>query len=149
LSLWDVSDVEAWCCKVLADDGRVLPYEWDDRLADLIGIAWEASLRFDPAKVGRRQWSFEKWGYCILRNRLVDLQRKRYGRRQWESGNPTRFYSLDADDDRRGLGDAVAAWAGDLADDRDPALSRLLHGGDRQHARDLAELGLEPPRRAA
>lgn len=159
LELWDVHDVEALVFRALLDEGGTPPWELEDRAADLIGFAWELSQRYHPDKQGAKRWTFEQFCYFRLRCRIVDLRRKQHGRTKWVWG-PSTFdktvekpartvVSLDGPAGDGELGELVGTRAGDPTDDRDPTLGRLLDGGDRHRARDLAELGLEPPRRAA
>jgi Sigma-70 region 2 len=149
-ALFDVSDVEALCRKVL-DSSNVPLCEYEDTLVELIADCWVLSETYDPARTP----SFSTFAYRRLRLRVVDAARRRY-RTRWvfrdsvyERPAP-QLLNFDVDDPERGrLDDTLASRAGDPADDRDSSLAGLLEGGDSQRARDLDELGLEPPGRAA
>ena len=160
LPLHDVRDVEALCRAVLRRADLRLPHhEEEDALAYLISAAWELSERWDPTKDRAREKgrepSFAASAERDRRRRLVDFQRSRY-RTRWvpkgyvyERQRPD-LVSLN-DEGRGGVDEALAARSGDRPADRDSDLPRLYAGGggSRARERDYAELGLEPPCRAA
>ena len=80
LAFWDVHDVEAFARRVL--DNRLSawgaylePCDYDDAVAYLIVIAWQLSNRYDPSKGP----SFSTYAYRILRLRVTDWYRARFG----------------------------------------------------------------------
>jgi hypothetical protein len=149
LRLYDVRDVEKLCRKVLIDDGRVLQHEFDDRLADLIDICWELSLRYDTDKQGASGWRFEEWAYCTLRNRLIDIHRKRWGNESWRAGQPNREYSLDTADSDSRPRDLPTSDSGSETDPGADALLRLLGERSSERARDKRVIRAAITRRRA
>jgi DNA-directed RNA polymerase specialized sigma24 family protein len=118
----------------------------EDALAYLIAVAWQVSLRYDPARGVR----FDSYLYSILSHRCTDWLREDEGRTRWQfSGHehvrerPT-LLSLDAprasESDERELGELVAAADGRDEADRDAALEWLERSRDRERARDLGRL---------
>jgi hypothetical protein len=146
LRLYECDNVEGICRSVL-DRSRVPERDREDALAFLISSAWELSERYERGDGPSR------FGYHLktrLPFKLVDWQRKRYGRTTWKfSGHAYErprvdLVSLDADGDS--LGAALAADGGDFADGRYECESGLELERDRQRVRDLALLGLAPDR---
>jgi hypothetical protein len=172
-ALHDLEDAERFVSKVLDDSLRkrgayLRSHEREDALSFLLATLWELSERWDP----ERAPSFATYAYRTLRLRVVDFYRQEYGRTRWQwsdtlyererpavfsieretgtGGRDPRHHTSGNTDRITGeLARAYAARSSDPADDRAPDLSRLLAGGDRQRSRDLYELGLEPPGRAA
>ena len=154
LALHDVRDTEALCVSVLRRSRLELSsHDFEDALSFLIEAAWKLSLGYQR---GDRPASFSSYAAPILQRRVTDWQRKTKGRTRWtfrdhiyERPRPI-LVSLDSvtpELDR--LGASLDPRAGDLEDGGDPAFGGLQAGGDRQRARDLDALGLEPPERAA
>jgi DNA-directed RNA polymerase specialized sigma24 family protein len=142
LPLHDVRDAVALCGNVIARSRLTLsPDEHDDLLTYLVETAWKLSLRYEQGRGSTT--TFAGWATTILRMRIVDWQREKYGR-----GYRPHFVSLD-DPEHDRVGASLEAGDGDPADSGDPALGGLLADRDRERARDYAELGLAPPRRVA
>jgi hypothetical protein len=140
LQLHDVRDVERLAQSVLTRAGLSLSYhDNEDALAFLVEEAWLASTRYEPAQGVR----FSTYCTTVLQRRVVDWQRKRFGRTVWKiRGREYRrerpaIVSLDA-----GLLDAQRTGAGDPADGGGADLSRLLAGGSSTRTRDLETLNL-------
>jgi hypothetical protein len=173
-ALHDVEDVER-LVRTALDDGlrargaHLRVHQYDDALAFLLGAAWEISERWEP---GRGGVAFATFLYRTIRLRLVDWWRAEFGRSKWQFSNGAHvrerpvIYSIERETGVSGgdprhntaassdivtgeLARAYAEKSSDPATDRCPDLSRLLTGGSRQLVRDLAELGLETPKRAA
>ena len=90
------------------------------------------------------------WVFLKLGQRLVDAKRAEF-RTRWVAKNYVyerprpELVSLES-----GLDESLAEGDRNLEADRDPHfLTRLYADGSGQTARDLDELGLSPPRRAA
>lgn len=147
LPLHDVRDAEAFASAVI--DRSNLSLRWHERedlLAYLLATAWELSLAFDPG----RGASFSAFAGAALRRHVVDWQRKRFGRTVWKFRDRVheRPRTVVVSLDEPGLVESLAARRGDPQTDRSPDLGRLLAGGGRERARDLATLGLGAARRA-
>jgi DNA-directed RNA polymerase specialized sigma24 family protein len=154
-ALHDLENVENFVVKVLDDTLRargayLQRHEYEDAVSFLLGAAWTLSEQWDPG----RGVSFSSFAYRTLRLRVVDWYRAEFGRSKWQFANGTHVRERPAvlsidDPDGNPLVDTLRTRAGDPTDDRDPDLERVLAGGDRQVARDLELLGVEPPKRAA
>jgi hypothetical protein len=166
LSLFDVNDVEALCGSEIRRSSLSLSHQdWEELLVYLIESVWEASLRFEPGVIRSKSTvnpeadgqGFGCWARLTLRRRIVDWQRAKLGRTRWQFRNPdgsirihererTIILSLDTDDSVRDqLGATVTAGSGDFASGSELGFGGLDVSGNRQRARDLELLGLEPP----
>jgi DNA-directed RNA polymerase specialized sigma24 family protein len=152
LSLFDLHDVERLVGSVISGNKRLHlnPQQYESLTTYVIEEVWRCSLRYDPG----RGTAFTTFAYETASRRVLDWLRLEFGRNKWQFADRTiertqpELVSLDGIESDR-LDAAVAAGAGDPADDWSPGLEGLLECGDRQYARDLELLGLEPPRRAA
>lgn len=145
LELHDIRDVEAFCGRAMdaelrARGIRLEPADREDLLAYIIGVAWELSVGYRPG----RSSSFSSYAYRILRLRVADYFRERFGATRRGRILP-QIVSLDAailSDDRThelrfGAIDTYygthAAGSCDPAEYRCPDLARLLspRGGGR------------------
>jgi DNA-directed RNA polymerase specialized sigma24 family protein len=151
LSLQGIDDVEPFAVAIVQRSRIELNHhDREDLITYLVETCWELSLRYEPGGI-----SFSTWAGATLRNRIVDWQRKRYGRtryvfsdRVFERKLPE-LVSLDADGPSGdSLGDTLGTRAGDPAADRGADLARLLGAGSSTRTRDYEALGLKPPRRA-
>ena len=151
LKLHGIDDVERFAVAIVHRSGIELSdHDREDLVAYLVAETWQLSVRYQPGGI-----SFSTWAGTTLRKRLVDWQRKRFGRTRFvfhdriiERPRP-QLVSLDADDpDGTPLGATVGSLAGDPAADRSPDLARLLGAGGRSRAWDYEAFGLEPPGRA-
>ena len=158
LALWDVDDTAAFCAAIVNRSG--LPLSWSDReelQQHLFTICWELSLRYDSGNP-RYPPRFSVYATNLLRLRIVDWQRAKFGRSRWTNPNGhagtvyerprPEFVSFDDAKARGRLDETLAERNGDSEADRDEALGGLLAERDREAARDYDTLGLEPPRRA-
>lgn len=156
LSLHGIDDVEAFAGAIVQRSWLELSHhDREDLHAYLVAECWRLSLRYergDPQFPPR----FSVYATPILRNRVVDWQRKRFGRTRWTFKDQVierklpQLVSLDADDPERDrLVDRLGAGAGDSAADWDEALGGLVGERDRTRAWDYETLGLCPPRRVA
>ena len=151
LSLHEIDDVEAFTLAIVQRSRLELSHhDREDLVAYLLTECWRLSLRFEPGGI-----SFSTYAGTTLRGRLVDWQRKRFGRTRYVFSDRVlerklpELVSLDADDSNGDpLGDNLGTRAGDPAADRDPDFERLLRTGSGTRARDYEALGLKPPRRA-
>jgi DNA-directed RNA polymerase specialized sigma24 family protein len=156
LQLHDIRDVEAYC-RTLLQNARleITQHDAEDALAYLVETAWELSTK-EP-----RQWhtSFSGWLTPLLRLRIIDWQRQRYGRITWtfrdyerDTGrrpqNLTRprpsIHSLDDQ-----LADPHATSTMGNPEHRDPDLVRLLTRRASPNAGPYKNLGRKPTHRAA
>lgn len=148
LTLHDVSDTERLVRRALNDALResratLSPADYDDALAELISVAWQLSLSFDPSRS-----SFSRYAYRVCKLRLVDWYRRNLpgGR----SSIRPELVSFDAElrsdgrgDDApapeldRGLEQALASRQGDRDVDRATDLARAFGGVTRSRARAL------------
>jgi DNA-directed RNA polymerase specialized sigma24 family protein len=157
LQLHDVDDTQRFVATIV--NGSGLELSWSDRQdleQSLLVVAWEISLSYEP---GRIRKGFSTWAGIILRRRIVDWQRAKLGRTKWQFRNPDgsiRTYERERpqlvpfdDSARDRLEQNQPEGAGDSAAGGDLSLAGLDSEGDRQRARDLELLGLEPPRGAA
>ena len=79
-ALHDVSDVEAFAVAILKPRAASIPSrDHEDAVAYLIETAWELSLGYDSEQMRR----FSVWAGYVLRQRLVDWERRQYGRTRW------------------------------------------------------------------
>jgi DNA-directed RNA polymerase specialized sigma24 family protein len=148
LRLHNVDDASAFCCAIVSRSGLNLSFHDREDLEEfLLAECWRLSLRYQPG--GPKD--FDGWAARILRVRVVDWQRSRFGRTRYRYSNPdwNRDFTPPSFVSYDGLDESLATGPGDPADDCDPAFAGLLATEDRQRARDLRTLGLEPPRRAA
>ena len=136
-------DTERLAQSVLTRAGLDLSYhDAEDALAFLIEQAWEASTRYEPGAGA----SFSTLCTVVLQRKVVDWQRKRYGRTVWKFSGGREYrrerptvVSLDT-----GLLDAEPARSGDLADSGTSSLAGILRGGSSTRAWDKETLGLGP-----
>jgi hypothetical protein len=146
LRLHDVDDGEKFAGAIASRSRLELSYhDAEDLRQFLVAELWLLSLRYDPAA---SSVSFSTWAGTTLRLRVTDWTRQRFGRTKWKWADGTSYErprpSLVPFDAR--LDDALSSGAGDPADSGDFGLAGLLSSRDRQRARDLEALGLEPPR---
>ena len=145
-SLLGIQDVEAFAGGIVQRSGlRLSVWDREELHVWLIEECWRLSLKHDAER-----GAFATWAGYALRRRVVDWERSRFGRTRWVFSDGRvyerklpRLVPLDE------LDAALAEGTGDPADGGDSTLGGLLANGDRQRARDLSELGLEAPRRAA
>jgi hypothetical protein len=148
LPLHDVDDAAKFVAAIATRSGLKLSYHDREDLEQFLLVeCWKLSRE--------RQWrsSFAGCFAPILRLRVVDWQRQRFGRTRWQFSGHTyereRPQLVSLDDARRDqLGASLAAGTSDPPASSDPDLERLLGARDRERAWDYAELGLDPPRRA-
>lgn len=82
LALHDVQDVERLCRSVLEPFRlRGSLDDFDDALAELIGVCWQLGERYDVAR--DRQPNFAAYASCILSLRVHDRIRRVRGRTRW------------------------------------------------------------------
>jgi hypothetical protein len=147
-SLLGIADVEAFTARIIQRSqlDELSAHDREELHAYLISECWRESTRFEPGGI-----TFSTLAGHVLRRRVTDWKRARYGRTVWKFR--TRTYirpttiivSLDADDPERGrLVDTLATQTSDPAADSNTDLAGLLADGSRTRARDLLELGLEP-----
>lgn len=108
LQLHDVQDVEAHVWRTISSSTHVAglrPHEREDLCAYLIGLAWELSIAYNPA---RGRVTFSSFLGTTARLRIIDWVRKERGRSKWTFSDgrvherpPVRLVSLDADDSIR------------------------------------------------
>jgi hypothetical protein len=145
LSLGDgpgrIEDVEALVRKVVDDrlrqwGARLKELDYEDLVSYLIGVSWELSRRYDPAK--DRNPNFAAYAARILSLRVADWFRTRFG--DTRHGQKPVVLSLDAPATLDGHGfekaagadrlvDTLAASTGDPALDRAPDLLGVLQRG--------------------
>ena len=104
LSLHGIDDVEAFAAAIVNRSRLELNHhDREDLACYLVETAWELSLKYqrgDPKYPPR----FSVYAAPILRNRVVDWQRKRFGRTRWVFHDRVHMrpgvelVSLDADD---------------------------------------------------
>jgi DNA-directed RNA polymerase specialized sigma24 family protein len=151
--LFDIADTAGFVGAIVNRSGLAL--SWSDREdleQYLLVTAWEISLTFEP---GKGSVGFSTYAGNILRRRTHDWVRQRNGRTVWKfSGGrvhtrerPQLVPFDNAVRDR--MDQSFAEGDGDREADWDSPLGRLLRERDREATRDLYEMGLEPPRRAA
>jgi len=146
--LLGIQDVEAFCARIIERSGLELRYhDREDLLAYLIETAWDLSLGFEP------EYSTVVFStYCgtILRRRVVDWQRRRFGRSRWVFKDRVvvrpRVDVISIDASPSLLDDTLDEEQSDREASSNSALAGLLGSGSRQRAQDLQELRLEPPR---
>lgn len=149
LQLHDVRDVEALVQSTIDGSGRYVaslrPHERDDLAAYLIGVAWELSLTYNPA---RGRVSFSSFLGTTARLRIIDWLRKERGRSKWQFADGTyererpQLVSLDADDSEHG--DLGAALAGSSVDGGESGFTdelRALRARGRRPSRRIHPLG--------
>jgi hypothetical protein len=164
LSLGDgpgrIEDVEALVRKVVDDrlrmwGARLNQIDHEDLVSYLIGVCWELSGRYDPAK--DRNPNFATYAARILTLRVADWYRQRFG--DTRHGERPIVLSLDApatlssgdgdEEDGRGrLVDSLPSREGDPADDRTPDLVGILGRGSGDEAGPHDTLGEPASRRA-
>jgi hypothetical protein len=154
LRLHDV-DAERLVRGIVTRSGLELNYyEREDLEQFLLIECWKLSLRYESGRIDK---GFGAYATVALKRRVVDWQRKRWGRTKW-SFSGGRVYvrprpeliSFDADNSVSDRLDAVESTrAGDSAPGGDEDWRRLLAERDRNRIRDFDILGLEPPQRAA
>jgi DNA-directed RNA polymerase specialized sigma24 family protein len=152
LSLHGINDVEAFVVAIVQRSRLELShYDREDLVAHLVATAWQLSLGYDHGDP-RYPPRFSVYVTPILRNRVVDWQRQRFGRTRWvfkdrvvERKLPQLVSFDDPEHDQ--LGAALGTWAGDPTADRSPDLLRVLGRRSGSRARDYEALGLRPPRR--
>ena len=151
LGLHDVRDVGAFTAAVIHRSNANLSREdMEDAHAYLITTTLELSQRYE-----QRGESFSYWVRPTLQRRLIDWQRKRFGRTRWQwsdSAYERRLIeqvSFDVDEASRDrLEQALGARDGDRTADRDADLGWLRAERDRCRARDNQLLGISPDTRA-
>ncbi len=156
LQLHDVGDTEALAAKALTDQLRATRatlsgQEREDAVSYLIGVAWEASLSYDPSLSP----SFSQFAYRRCRLRTVDWYRCRFGDTRFGGQEKRDFLdqlSLDApargaDDDFAGgtLGEGLAARPDDREGDSVSGLRGWLQhqrAGERAWRAEVASAQL-------
>ena len=155
LSLGDgpgkIDDVEALVRKVVDDrlrqwGARLKELDQEDLISYLIGVCWELSGRYDPAK--DRNPNFASYAARILTLRVADWYRQRFG--DTRHGDKPIVLSLDAPAGFAGgeasegtdrLVDTLAASTGDPALDRAPDLVGVLQRRSGEESRTHDALG--------
>lgn len=167
LSLGDgpgkIIDVEALVRKVVDDrlrqwGARLKELDHEDLVSYLIGVCWELSGRYDPAK--DRNPNFGSYAARILTLRVADWYRQRFG--DTRHGDKPIVLSLDAPATLGGVAygseapegsdrlvDTLAASTGDPAVDRAPDLVGVLERGSGSRLGAHDTLGQSPPRGAS
>jgi hypothetical protein len=135
---------------------RLREFDYEDLVSYLIGVCWELSLRYDPAK--DKNPNFGAYAARILTLRVADWYRQRFGDRR--HGDRPIVLSLDAParlGDYEGDGatggrdrlvETLAGSAGDPAEDRSPDLVGVLQRGGRRQPRPDDQMGEPTARRA-
>lgn len=141
-----------WCREQRRHNSHPTQDRKEDLIAYLIGICWEISLRYTPAK----HPNFEVYARSILSLRCTDWIRKDQGRTQWKFAGHTytrerpQLLSLEHPDD---TGNPLERTLPDPSShdptDSDPALTRLETQRDRHRDRDHHLLRTAATRRAA
>jgi hypothetical protein len=110
-SLLDIRDVESFTGRIVERSGLRLSVEdRDDLHVYLIEECWELSTRFEPSGI-----SFSSYAGTNLRLRVVDWQRRRFGRNRWVFKDRVyerprvELVSLDADAELGRLDESLAA----------------------------------------
>ena len=149
LALHDVDDIERLVARALADQlrsmgARLSGHDHEDALAYLIGVTWEASLRYDPERCS----SFSRFSYQLCRRRTIDFIRAKNGRTRWKFADSLyererpRIVSLDGPDGR-GLDESERSGMLDLSSRGDPDLARAITRGSRLLARSSCPPGAD------
>src|SRR5262245_11295644 len=80
LALHDVADAQALVGAVITRSGLSLSADEHEDLAEYLLVElWKLSLRYEPG-AGR----FSSYATGILKRRVVDWKRSRYGRTRWQ-----------------------------------------------------------------
>lgn len=165
LSLGDgpgrIEDVEALVRKVIEDrlrqwGARLKELDHEDLVSYLIGVCWELSGRYDPAK--DKNPNFAAYAARILTLRVADWYRQRFG--DTRHGEKPVVLSLDAplvlessgsdaSESADRLVDTLAASTGDPAVDRSPDLVGLLERGSGSGLGSHNAVGKSQARRAS
>lgn len=153
LRLFDVTDGERFVGSIAARSRlRLSFHDAEDLRQYLLIELWQLATRYNEES----DVSFATWAGTTLRLRVIDWERKRWGRTKWKWANGVSYerprrttVSLDDGDDLDFLGGTVGEGSGDLETGWDSNLGRLLGEGRGSQARDHQTLGLQPPRRAA
>lgn len=155
----EIEDVEALVRKVVDDrlrqwGARLKQWDKDDLVSYLIGVCWELSGRYDPAK--DRNPNFAAYAARILSLRVADWYRQRFG--DTRHAEKPIVLSLDAPaaatSDGAGhsgdrLVDTLSASTGDPAEDRSPDLIGFIERGSGGEPRPHNQVGQSKARRAA
>ena len=144
----DIEDVEGFCQRIIQQSGLDLTHhDREDLLAFLVATTWELSLDYQEG-VYRKGFAF--YAGAHLKRRLVDWNRKRFGRTRWQFRDrvyerpvPT-FVALDDQHGTTQHGSQVDADTDSLQD-----LLGLDGAGDSPPLRGTDEVGEGPARRAA
>ena len=143
--LHDVDDSAAFVAAVVNRSGLSLSWaEREDLDQYLLIELWRRSLRYEGSQGSR----FSAWARSTLPKRIVDWQRKSFGRRTWKFRDHVYerpvvvVVSLD-DPDFSSLGEALATDNGDPATVWDEACRGLYEDRDRTRVQDLECLGLK------
>ena len=84
LALYDIDDVEAFCTSIFKPRAPAIPSrDHEDAIAYLIETTWELSLDYNAGALPSR---FGFYAKRILARRLIDWQRRQYGRTKWTFG---------------------------------------------------------------
>jgi len=158
LELLDIRDVEQFAGRILERSGLELSYhDREDLLASLVVECWSCATDYEESRA-----SFSTFATIRLRSAVTAWLRSSQertsrtgfvgGRTVWKFRDriherPQRvFVSLD-DSERDRLVDAFGTGPCDSEAGRDEALTGLYAERDRERARDLWILGIEPRRR--
>lgn len=153
IALHDIDDVERLVRQAIRDARGPRPdtSQHDELLADLIGLVWESSLRYDKTR-GR---SFSYIAYRLARFRTIDLIRTYPGNSRPGRTPAPEIFSFETDTEAEGqqrdlrLGHALTSSTGDPANDRSPDLMRTLLRRNRSDTPGQHEDRTTPARRAA
>jgi DNA-directed RNA polymerase specialized sigma24 family protein len=144
LALWNVDDAQAFCWAIVRKAGRELDYHDAEDLAQYLLVeCWRLSERYEPGGP-----DFDGWAAKILKLRVVDWERSRFGRTKWAFNDRTYERAKPAlvSLDDAAMGGAEPPQSSDPEDDCDSALQWVLRNGSGTRARDYEALGISPPR---
>jgi hypothetical protein len=152
LRLFDVPDAERFVARIVSRSGLELSFhDRQDIEQFLLVEAWQLSIEYQPGII---RGGFACFATVALKRKLIDWQRKRWGRTVWKFKHRTyerpRPQFVEFDDSVSDRLDAAESMrAGDSAPGGDEDWRGLLDERDRYRIRDYKLLGLEPPQRAA
>lgn len=145
LALHDIQDVEAFTAQLIHRANLEIPWaDQEDLHAHLIATCWELSLRYPP---DHPSWDiFSARAATILKLRIVDWKRQRYGRTTWTFTGHTHTRPARQ---HIPLEHADTSRLVDTTPDRSPDLLRVLTQRDRTPVRQASGMGAPTDQRAA